>query len=51
MKERVAAEITTTFASIYTKPISLVEALHPREIAVYEKLATGDKYLINPNKT
>ena len=51
LKERVAAEIKTTFASTYTKEISLIEALQPREIAVYAKLATGEKYLINPNKT
>ncbi len=51
LRERVAAEITTTFASTYTKEISLVEALQPREIAAYARLATGEKYLINPNKT
>jgi len=51
LKERVAAEITTTFASTYTKEISLVEALDPEEIADYAKLATGEKYLINPDKT
>ncbi len=50
LKERVAAEITTTFASTYTKEISLVEALQLEEIAGYAKLATGEKYLINPNK-
>jgi NADPH2:quinone reductase len=51
LKERVAAEITTTFASIYTKEVSLVEALQPWEIAAYARLATGEKYLIKPNKT
>ena len=50
LRERVAAEIKTTFASTYTKEISLAEALNPGEIAVYGKLATGAKYLINPNK-
>ena len=30
MRQRVAAEITTTFASTYTRQISLVEALSPR---------------------
>jgi NADPH2:quinone reductase len=50
LRERVAAEIKTTFASTYTKEISLAEALKPGEIAVYGKLATGAKYLINPNK-
>jgi NADPH2:quinone reductase len=46
----VAAEIKTTFASTYTKEISLAEALRLEEIAVYSRLATGEKYLINPNK-
>jgi NADPH-dependent curcumin reductase CurA len=50
LRERVASEIKTTFASRYTKTISLVEALQPKEIAVYGKQATGEKYLIAPNK-
>jgi NADPH:quinone reductase-like Zn-dependent oxidoreductase len=50
LRERVAAEIQTTFASHYTKEVSLAEALRPEEIAVYGKQATGQKYLINPNK-
>jgi len=50
LRERVAAEIKTTFASTYTKEISLAEALDLDEIAVYGKLSTGQKYLINPNK-
>jgi len=50
LRERVAAEIKTTFASTYTKEISLAEALRLEEIAVYSKLATGEKYLISPNK-
>jgi hypothetical protein len=50
LRERVAAEIKTTFASTYTKEVSLAGALQPAEIAVYGKQATGEKYLINPNK-
>jgi NADPH2:quinone reductase len=50
LRERVAAEITSTFASTYTKEVSLAEALRPEEIAVYGRQATGAKYLINPNK-
>ena len=50
LRERVAREIKTTFASRYTKEVSLAEALQPKEIAVYGKQATGEKYLINPNK-
>jgi NADPH2:quinone reductase len=50
LRRRVAAEIKTTFASTYTKEVSLAEALGLDEIAVYSKQATGAKYLINPNK-
>lgn len=50
MRERVALEITTTFASSYTKVVSLREALDLQEIAIYQTRATGTKYLINPNK-
>jgi NADPH2:quinone reductase len=50
LRERVAAEITTTFASTYTKEVSLAEALKLEEIAVYARQATGEKYLIAPNK-
>ena len=50
LRERVAAEIKTTFASMYTKDVSLAGALQLEEIAVYGKQATGAKYLINPNK-
>ena len=50
LRERVAAEIKTTFASRYDKEVSLAEALRLEEIAVYGKQATGQKYLINPNK-
>lgn len=50
LKARVAKELKTTFASRYTKEVSLVEALRLDEIAVYSKHATGEKYLLNPNK-
>jgi NADPH2:quinone reductase len=50
LKARVAAELKTTFASSYTKEISLAEALQLEAIAVYGQRATGTKYLINPNK-
>ena len=50
LKQKVADEIKTTFASHYTKEISLVEVLMPENINVYSKQATNEKYLINPNK-
>ncbi|MDC1144909.1 NADH oxidase [Porticoccaceae bacterium] len=50
MRERVAKEITTTFASHYTQEISLAEMLQPDIIRGYAKQATGEKYLVNPHK-
>jgi NADPH:quinone reductase len=50
LKERVAREVGTTFANQYTKEISLRQALRPEVISAYAKYATGEKYLINPNK-
>ncbi len=50
LRERVAAELKTTFASHYTQVVSLQEALQLPNIAAYGKRATGEKFLINPNK-
>ncbi|MCX7587020.1 zinc-binding dehydrogenase [Phenylobacterium sp. 58.2.17] len=50
LRARVAAELKTTFASHYTAEISLAEVLQPEVIAAYARKATGEKYLINPNK-
>lgn len=50
LRERVAAEITTTFASRYSREVSLAEALSPEAIAEYGRQATGAKYLINPQR-
>jgi NADPH:quinone reductase-like Zn-dependent oxidoreductase len=50
LRQRVVAELKTTFASHYTQVVSLQEALQLSHIAVYAKRATGEKYLINPNK-
>jgi NADPH:quinone reductase-like Zn-dependent oxidoreductase len=50
LRQRVAAELKTTFASHYTQVVSLQEALQLSNVAAYAKRATGEKYLINPNK-
>lgn len=50
LRERIVAELKTTFASHYTAEISLIEALRPEVIQAYNRRATGEKYLINPNK-
>jgi NADPH:quinone reductase-like Zn-dependent oxidoreductase len=50
LRQRVVAELKTTFASHYTRVVSLQEALQLDNIAVYGKRATGEKFLIDPNK-
>lgn len=50
LKQRVASELKTTFASHYTREVSMVEALQLDAIAIYSKASTGAKYLVNPNK-
>lgn len=49
-RDRVLAELKTTFASHYTQEISLTEALQLPVLQAYNQKATGEKYLINPNK-
>ena len=50
MYKRVMDELTTTFASHYTKRISLAEALNLETLKAYDAKATGEKYLITPNR-
>lgn len=50
MRQRVADELTTTFASNYTATIGLAEALNPDVLMAYQKKATGEKYLIDPSR-
>lgn len=50
LRARVVAELKTTFASHYAGSLSLAEALQPAAIAAYGKRATGEKYLITPQK-
>ena len=49
MRQRVAREIKTTFASSYAQEISLREMLQPEVIRAYAKQATGEKYLVCPH--
>jgi NADPH:quinone reductase-like Zn-dependent oxidoreductase len=49
MRQRVAAELTTTFASTYSGAVNLLGALDPGSVAAYSRQATGQKYLILPN--
>lgn len=50
MRSRVVSELKTTFASRYTAEISLAEALKPETVAAYNRRATGEKYLVLPQK-
>jgi NADPH:quinone reductase-like Zn-dependent oxidoreductase len=50
LKRRVVAEAKTTFASRYTKTISLSEALDPEIFRAYQSKVTGEKYLIDPSR-
>ncbi len=49
LRGRVAAELKTTFASHYTKVISLSDALTLANLHGYNRRATGEKYLIDPS--
>ena len=49
LRQRVADEITTTFASSYGLHVTLDEAVDPAIVQRYGKMATGDKALLTPN--
>lgn len=49
LRQRVANELKTTFASNYLRQISLTEVLQPDAIREFSKRTTGAKYLINPS--
>jgi NADPH2:quinone reductase len=50
LKSRVAAELKTTFASHYTRTLSLAGALQADAIADYGRRATASKVLIDPSR-
>jgi hypothetical protein len=50
LHKKVADEINTTFASSFSKELSLEEAIQPKTILKYNAKKTGEKYLINPSK-
>ena len=51
LRDRVSAELKTTFASHYSNRITLAQALQPDVIAAYTQRATGSKYLITPHQS
>ncbi|HYO05162.1 MAG TPA: zinc-binding dehydrogenase [Mycobacterium sp.] len=48
LRARVAAGLTTTFASTYTREVSLAGMLAPDAFNAYVKRATGEKFLVTP---
>ncbi|HET6728491.1 MAG TPA: zinc-binding dehydrogenase [Jiangellaceae bacterium] len=50
LRARVVAELKTTFASSYSQEISLAQALNIDTLRDCRRTATGEKYLIRPNK-
>lgn len=50
LRQRVSDELTTTFASSYTRTIGLAEALDPAVVQAYQRKATGEKFLIDPSR-
>ena len=49
LKDRVRRELKTTFATHYSRHVSLFEALQADVIAKYAVPVTGEKFLIVPN--
>ncbi|UTD28206.1 hypothetical protein DB459_16215 [Bradyrhizobium sp. WD16] len=50
LRQRVVSELKTTFASQYTRVVSLKEVLLPVNIQVYVRRATSEKFLIDPSR-
>jgi NADPH:quinone reductase-like Zn-dependent oxidoreductase len=48
LRQRVADEITTTFASTYGMRLSLIDAVDPDLVRRFARMATGDKALVTP---
>lgn len=49
LRQRVADEITTTFASQYGMRLSLDDVVSPESVKRYGRMATGDKALVEPH--
>ncbi len=48
LRARVAAGLTTTFSSTYTREVSLAGVLEPQAVTSYSTQATGTKFLVSP---
>ncbi|MHC6227096.1 zinc-binding dehydrogenase [Pseudomonas sp. X10] len=50
LRQRVTNELTTTFASHYTRTIGLADVLQPDVLRAFDRKATGEKFLIDPTQ-
>ncbi len=51
LKSRIAGGLKTTFASRYTKTVTLAEILSLDNIAAFSTMSTGQKYLVTPTSS
>jgi len=51
LRERVASEIKTTFASHYSQTVGLAELLRPEILQAISRKASGEKFLVTPTRT
>lgn len=50
LRDRILLEMRTTFASNYAATIGLFDLLNPQTLAAIAKMATGQKYLLDPTR-
>jgi NADPH:quinone reductase-like Zn-dependent oxidoreductase len=50
LRDRIVREMKTTFASRYAATIGLFDLLDPQVLAAIAKMATGQKYLLDPTR-
>jgi NADPH:quinone reductase-like Zn-dependent oxidoreductase len=50
LRDRIVREMKTTFASRYAATIGLFDLLDPQMLAAIAKMATGQKYLLDPTR-
>ncbi len=48
MRQRVLAEMSTTFVSHYTRTVGLTDTLKPEVMAAAQRKSTGEKILVDP---
>jgi NADPH2:quinone reductase len=50
LRNRVIAELKTTFACSYAAEISLAEAIQPEVMSAFARKTTGGKYMVRPDR-